>query len=300
LKEKPSSQPLGADALLVLITAVWGITFVTVKDALDSADTFTFLALRFGTGAVAAFLVARGQVLRRSFVRSGAILSALLFIGFALQTQGLALTTPSRSAFITGLSVVLVPVVSFALFRRRPRLPSLVGIGFAVAGLYLLTGVASADGSQALRGDFLTLGCAVAYAFHISLTERFAPQQGAVALVAIQLAGVSLLSGLAIPLVPHHVTWTPGFVGAFVFCGVVASAGAITVQTWAQARTSAVRAALIFSLEPVFAAAYSVLVGRERLGLREIAGGALIVLGILVAEAGAVLLGRFRRADAPS
>jgi drug/metabolite transporter (DMT)-like permease len=291
-------RPLFADALLVLITAVWGLTFVTVHDALAHSDAFTWLALRFGIGAVAAALVAGRALLNSSTAKAGAALSFFLFTGFVLQTKGLALTTPSRSAFITGMSVVLVPGVTLLLFRRRPRIASLVGVAFAAAGLYLLTGFGpERNAPGVLAGDLLTVGCAVAYAFHITLTERFAAAHPAMALVAVQLGLVSLLSAACLPFFPHHVEWSPGFIAAVVFCGVVASALALGVQTWAQARTTAVRAALIFSLEPVFAAAYSMAMGRERLGLREVWGGALIVFGIIVAETGAVLWGRWRRAQ---
>jgi drug/metabolite transporter (DMT)-like permease len=293
-----AERPLFADALLVLITAVWGLTFVTVQDALAHADAFSWLALRFGVGAVAAAVVARGALRNAATAKAGAVLSCFLFTGFVLQTKGLALTTPSRSAFITGMSVVLVPGVTLLLFRRRPRVASLVGVAFAAVGLYLLAGVGLGHGAPGvLAGDLLTVGCAVAYAFHITLTERFASAHPAMALVAVQLALVSLMSAVCVPFLPHHVEWTPGFIAAFLFCGVVASAVALGVQTWAQARTTAVRAALLFSLEPVFAAAYSVAMGRERLGLREVWGGALIVLGIIVAETGAALWTRWRRAQ---
>jgi drug/metabolite transporter (DMT)-like permease len=292
-------RPLFADALLVLITGVWGLTFVTIHDALAHADAFSWLALRFAVGAAVAAAVARRRLLDRSTARGGAVLAVFLFTGFVLQTKGLALTTPSRSAFITGMSVVLVPGVSFVLFRRPPKVSSLVGVAFAAAGLYLLTGFGRTELSPAvLAGDLFTGGCAVAFAVHISLTERYASNHPAMALVAIQLALVSVASAACIPFVPHHVEWTPGFIAAFLFCGVVASALALGVQTWAQARTTAVRAALVFSLEPVFAAAYSVARGREVLGVRELWGGALIVFGIIVAEAGAVFVTRWRRAEA--
>ena len=280
------------DALLIFITALWGLTFVTVQDALAQADTFSFLALRFGCGAAAAALLAGPKLRERKTLTSGLLLSVFMFVGFLLQTLGLERTSASRSAFITGLSVVLVPVVSWVLFRKRPRATSLVGIAFAAFGLYVLTGQAAAGSSGALSGDLLTLGCAVSYAFHITLTERLAPKEGTMALVTVQLASVSLLSAACLPFTHPHVAWTPSFIGAFLFCGVAASAGAIGVQTWAQARISAVRAGLIFSLEPVFASAYSVYVGREVLGANAVVGGSLIILGIVVSEAGAAWLGR--------
>jgi drug/metabolite transporter (DMT)-like permease len=286
---------LKGDVVLLLITAFWGLTFVTVKDALGDADPFSFLALRFGVGAVAATAIAGRQLLVPANVRAGLVLSGFLFLGYALQTWGLDLTTPSRSAFITGLAVVLVPFVSTVLFRRWPKVPSMVGVALAVVGLWLLTGGAVPGVASTRTGDLLTFGCAVSYAFHISLTEKMAPGRSATAMVAVQLWVVALASAACLPFVQVRVVWTTGLVGAVLFCGLFASALAISVQMWAQARTTAVRAALIYSLEPVFAVGYSVLAGRERLGSRELAGGTIIVAGVLVAEVGAALLERWRR-----
>lgn len=289
---------LQAEGGLVFLTLLWGVSFVVVKDALSHGDPFSFVALRFAVGAAVLSVLAGRQVLAPSHLRRGAVLGLFLFAGFALQTVGLTDTTPSRSAFITGLSVLLVPLVMLAVFRRVPRVSSLVGVVLSATGLYYLTG---ADlGTQGLsRGDWLTLGCAVAYAFHLAFTDRFAPKEGVQALVAVQLWVVSLLSTLCLPFAGVRVQWTPAFLGAVVFCGVFASALAFSVQTWAQARTSAVRTAIIYSLEPVFAGAFSVVMGYERLGVREWAGGVLIVLGVLVAEVGSALWDRWRARAAP-
>lgn len=295
--EKERRGRLQADGALLLITAFWGVTFVVVKDALAHADPFSFLALRFTTGALLLTLAVRRQVLQPQALRAGALLGLFLFLGFALQTVGLTSTSASRSAFITGLSVVGVPFVTLVFFRRAPRLPSLLGVVLAVVGLWALTRPdADGGGGGFSTGDLLTLGCALAYAFHIAFTERLAPQTGVMGMVAVQLWTVALLSAVCVPLQPGgpRVDWNGGFAAALLFTGVFASAVAISVQTWGQARTSAVRAALIYSLEPVFAAAYSVLLGYEALGVREALGGGLIVLGVLVAELGAHLLDRFR------
>lgn len=286
--EAPPSTRLRADLVLVLITALWGATFVVVKDALAQADPFTFVALRFAVGGAVATALAGRALLHPGIVRYGLFLGGFLFLGFVLQTAGLLHTTESRSAFITGLSVILVPLVSVAVLRRRPHPPSLVGVGIALVGLYVLTGglTAGAGRQDVLLGDLLTLGCAICFALHISFTEKFAPRVPALALVAVQLWTVSALAALCIPFTATRLDWHGGFIPALLFCGVFASALAIALQTWAQARTSAVRAALIFSLEPVFAASASVALGRERLGPRELLGGSLTVLAILVAEVG--------------
>jgi drug/metabolite transporter (DMT)-like permease len=281
--------------VLLGLTALWGLTFVTVKDALALADTFTFLALRFGVGAVVALTLARRQLRVPGVARTGAFLGLFLFSGFALQTAGLETTTPSRSAFITGLCVLLVPFVSWGLSGRRPPVPALLGVALAAVGLQALTG--ATFGGAFPIGDVLTFFCAIAYAFHVSLTERLARGLPAVAMVGVQLAVVSLLSVAALPFVSRRLESGPALWGGVLATGVFASALAISLQTWAQARTTAVRASLIFSLEPVFAAAYSAAVGREQLGRPELVGGGLIVGGVLVAELGAAL--QNRRAIAP-
>jgi len=284
---------LKADGALALMTAFWGTTFVVVKGALGHGDPFSFLALRFGLGALALTAVARREVLVPHTLRRGAVLGVFLFLGFVLQTVGLVSTTPSRSAFITGLYVVFVPVLGLLLFRRAPRVSSWVGVVLAAVGLRYLTGAELAGQGLSL-GDWLTLGCALAYAFHILLTDRYAPKSGVVALVAVQLWVVAVLSTLCLPFTGARVEWTPSFLGAVAFCGLVASALALCVQTWAQTRTSAVRVALICSMEPVYAGVYSVALGYETLGVREWVGGGLIVLGVLVAELGGHLWERLR------
>ena len=294
-----AGEKLRADGVLLFITAVWGGTFVVVKDALGHADPFTFLAVRFALGGTVAAAIAGRAMLRPDVLRAGAILGAFLFAGYGFQTAGLVFTTESRSAFITGLAVVLVPFVSFAVNRRVPKPPSLVGVGLALVGLYVLTGglsSASAAGAdsrgEVIVGDLLTLGCALTFAVHIALTERFAPKLPAMALVAVQLWCVCLLSLLVLPVTGARVSWTSELLYAAAFTGVFASAMAIGLQTWAQARTTAVRAALIFSLEPVMAAALSYGLGREEPAARELTGGALLISAVLIAEVGNALWAR--------
>lgn len=284
------SEKLKADGVLLAMTAVWGLTFVTVKDALADADPFTWLALRFLIGAGALTLIARRSA-GKVDLKAGLVLGVLLWLGFTLQTVGLQYSTPSRSAFITGMFVVLTPLASTVIFRRLPRPPSLAGVALAFAGTYWLTGAGTdaAPDRRALWGDLLTFGCALAYAVHLSLTEKYAKGSAAAPLVAAQLWVVCGLSALAIPFGARHLDPTPGLVVALVFTGVLASAVGFTAQTWAQARTTAVRAALVIATEPLFATAYSVIGGRETLGAREVAGGALILLGVLVAEVGGLI-----------
>ncbi len=286
-----AGNPLVADGALLAITVLWGVTFVTVKDAMALADPVSFVAMRFALGAAATALIARRALISSALWRTGLFLSVFLFLGFIFQTWGLKHTTPSRSAFITGLSMVMVPFVSWWLSKRRPPAVAMLGTGIAVAGLFILTN-AGTDGSGLNLGDGLTVLCTFAYAMHIALTEKLGGAHPPIALVTAQLTGVALLALLCLPFVDISVSPTRDLWVAVAITGVLATAVAISIYTWAQARTSAVKAALLFSLEPVFAAVYSASTGREVLGQREYVGGTLIIAGVLVAEVGGALLRR--------
>lgn len=283
-----------ADGALVLLCVFWGATFVVVKDALSFADPFTFLTLRFAVGAAVLAPLAGRRMFEPGTLKKGLLLAVLLFLSFALQTVGLTDTTPSRAAFLTGLNVLFVPLLSVVVLRRLPRWGTMVGVVLAAVGLYALTRPSEELARSGVLGglslgDWLSVGCAMTYAGHILLTERFASRDGVRGLVAVQLAGVALLSALCLPFVERKLEWAPPLWGAVLVCGVFASAVAIGVQTWGQARTTAVRAALIFALEPVFASVSSVAMGREVLGAREWGGGALILVGVLFSELGPVV-----------
>ena len=276
-----------ADAVLLFVTVIWGITFVVVKGALGHADPLTFLALRFSVAAIAAVLIARRGLLDAALWRSATVLALCVGAGYQMQTWGLVWTSPSRSAFLTGLCVVLVPFLSVVLFKRRLVVPAVVGAAIAVFGLYLLTGAGSAAGT--LTGDLLTVGCAVAFAFHIALTERYAARHPAFALVAAQLVLCAGMFCLVAPFGERRIEAGPGLWIAVAVTGVVATTVGIGLQTWAQARTTAVRAALIYALEPVFAVGYSTLSTGETLSSRELLGGGLIIAGVVVGEVGAAI-----------
>lgn len=284
-----------ADAVLLGLAIFWSVTFVLVKDALELSDPFTFLTLRFALGGAVALVLAGRRLRTPGLWGPGVLLGAFLALGFVLQTWGLVFTTPARSAFLTGLNVLVVPLLSVLILRRWPGWTSLLGVVLAVAGLYALTSTsAPADAPFQPLGDALSLGCAVAYAGHLALTEKLAPGRPAAALVAIELCTVAAVCALCLPFVERRLAPTPGYWATVAFCGVFASAAAISLGTWAQARTTAVRAALIYSLEPVFAALLSVSLGRERLGLAGVAGGALIVLGVVTSELGPLAWQRLR------
>ena len=272
--------------VLLAVTAVWGVTFVQVKDAVAVYPLFAFLALRFAIAAATLAPTAVGRV--RGGVRPGIALGLLLAAGYALQTAGLERTTVSATGFVTGLYVVLTPLLALALFRIRVGAAAWGGVALATLGLALLSGVSAGEPA----GDLLVLGGAAAFALQIVLMERWAPRYDVVGLTQVEmlaacaafLAAALLLRDLS---VPHG--WTVW--GALLVTGIFASALAFLVQTWAQRRTSATRVAVVFAMEPVFAGLFGYLLAGDRLGWTGWAGCAVILLAIAVAEptAGRVL-----------
>lgn len=286
----PRTDPR-ADLALLAITALWGATFITVKSALSYASPMVFLVLRFLLGSTVAAALARGELRDAKVWRRGSALGVLLFGGYALQTLGLEHTSPSRSAFLTGLTVVFVPFAAQLVAWLPPRTAAprvgastALSVALAAAGLWWLTGMEAS--SAVSRGDALTVGCAVMYALHVAATSRFGQHVHPVALVSVQLLVTAGLAAGSLPFVDLHLEPTMALWGAVLLTGLLASALAISVQVWAQARTPAVRAAVIYSLEPVFAVAYGVALGEGWPGGQELLGGALVVGAVLVAELG--------------
>jgi drug/metabolite transporter (DMT)-like permease len=268
---------------LVLVTAIWGVTFVQVKDAVEIYPLFAFLAVRFAiaSASLAPFALGRMRSLDRRGLVAGAGLGGLLALGYALQTAGLARTTVSSTGFITGLCVVLTPVTALVLFRDRIARAAWLGVGLATAGLAMLSGI---EAGSAL-GDALVLAGAAVWALQIVLLERVASDYDPVALTFVEMVAACLgFTAIALALgdlsVPHG--WTVW--GALIVTGVFASAFAFLVQTWAQRHLSATRTALVFALEPVFAGLAGYLLAGDRLGALGWAGCAVILAGIVVSE----------------
>ncbi len=287
-------------ALLVLVTAVWGITFVQIKDALELYPLFAFLAVRFAIAVAVLAVPAARRV--RSLGRDGAVagllLGGLLAAGYALQTAGLERTTVSAAGFVTGMYVVFTPLFGYVLFRIRAPRAVWLGVALAVLGLAMLSGVSA--GSTA--GDLLVLAGAALYALQIALMERFAPRYDPLAFTTAEMAaafvGFAVIAVAAGQVeVPHGATvWA-----ALLVTGVFASAIAFLVQAWAQQRTSATQTALVFSLEPVWAGIFGFALAGDRLGAIGWAGCAVILAGIAVSEpAAARTLARLVRVRRPA
>jgi drug/metabolite transporter (DMT)-like permease len=294
------SRTLKAHILLVFVTLIWGTTFVIVKQAIVFASPLLFNAVRMllATGFLA--VIYRNHLSRMTgpALRAGVLVGFFLFLGYAFQTTGLRLTTPSKSAFLTGISTVLVPLMLVAIWRAHINPWRAAGILTAFAGLFFMTIPAGrsaiADFANVNLGDVLTIFCALSFTFHIIFlghaTQRFPFEQIAV----LQVGTAALLTAIAAPLLEHpHFQPSSTLIIALIVTAMFGTALAFTVQAWAQQFTPATHAALIFTLEPVFAWITSFVVLKERLGVRAGAGALLILTGVLVSE----LLGSVSRPE---
>jgi drug/metabolite transporter (DMT)-like permease len=247
---------------------------------------------------LAVFYRKKITVLTRPALIAGILVGIFLYAGYAFQTSGLKLTTPSKSAFLTGTSSVLVPLLLVAIWRTRIHPWRVAGIVLALMGLFLMavpgSGAGLADFAKVNLGDLLTIGCAFCFAFHIIFvghaSQRFPFEQVAV----LQVGTAAVLMTVSAPMLEHpHFHPTPTVIAAILITGILCTAVAFSVQSWAQQFTPATHTALIFTTEPVFAWLTSFIYLHERLGFRAGAGALLILGGVLVSE----LLGHVEKPD---
>lgn len=274
------------DLSLIGVALIWGTTFVLVKQALADVSTLLFLTIRFALASAALALIFhkrfRGPNLSHS-LRAGLLAGACLFTGYVLQTFGLKYTTASKTGFITGLYIPLVPLFGSLVYKKAPRLAEILGVLAAFTGMALMT--VQRDLLEINSGDLLVAGCAVAYAFHILVLGKFAGSADTGVLTVTQIAtGMLIGSATCWWAEPPHIKWSTAVWVALGVTSLLATALAFSVQTWAQQYSSPTRTALIFSMEPVFAWATSYLVAGEVLSRRGTVGAALILAGILLVE----------------
>ncbi|MCU1256001.1 MAG: putative 10 drug/metabolite exporter, family, superfamily [Candidatus Angelobacter sp.] len=283
-----------------MIAFIWGSTFVLVKEALNDASPLVLNSARMVVAAVllAIFYRKKIAVLTKPALIAGVVVGIFLYLGYAFQTSGLKLTTPSKSAFLTGTSSVLVPLVLVAIWHVRIHLWRVAGIVLALIGLFLMTvpggGTGLADFAKVNLGDLLTVGCAICFTFHVIFvgraSQRFPFEQVAV----LQVGTAAILMTVSTPLLEHpYFRPTATVIAAVLITGILCTAVAFSVQSWAQQFTPATHTALIFTTEPVFAWLTSFIYLHERLGLRAGAGALLILGGVLVSE----LLGHVEKPD---
>lgn len=288
--------------LMLFVVAVWGATFVVVKDALADASPAAFnlarMVLASAVLAVGYHRYLRG--LRWWHVGAGAVVGFCLAMGYQFQTLGLVWTTPSKSAFITGMVVVLVPLFSIIPGLRppgaqMPRWNAFLGAALAFVGIALLTapGMPGASGlaavvpdlSQINRGDIITFGCAVGFALHCIALGHLSPRIDFQRLATLQVGWCAVFMAITLPIMGHPwLHWSPRLDVALLITAVLATAAALSIQSWAQSILPSTHTALILTLEPMFAWITSYLVLGERLGLRPATGACLILCGIALTE----------------
>jgi len=271
------SPEFKAISALVLASFLFGATFVVVKSAIELIGPISFVAWRFvfGASVLLAITLPRG----RSIWRDGSIAGGALFAGYALQTGGLATTSATNSALITGLFVVLTPFLAAAFHRYRPSPWSVGAAVLAFLGLFLVTG---AEGLRLGAGDLLTLGCAFAFAVHVVALSIFAPRHPVIPFTAVQLTIVAIGS---IPLAalldgfawPAREVWP-----AILITGLVVSVGAYVLQAWAQNVVGASTTAVVLAAEPAFGVATAWVVLGDRLDLAGWMGAGMILIAIVV------------------
>lgn len=290
-----SGKVLQADLAMVGATAIWGATFVVVKGALQFASPLAFNAVRMGVAAVVLALIFRRYLfaIDRRVLQAGVLLGVLMGAGFAFQTTGLAYTSPSKSAFLTGLSVILVPFFVAAFLRRRVGWNSFAGAGLALVGLYLLAFAGAADAVQGRwwaapnRGDVLTIACAFAFALHVVALGEYSTRFGFQQLAILQVAFCGLFSALVAPWVePIHLQPTTVLIVALLISSLLSTVVAFTTQAWAQQFTPATHVAVVLALEPVFGWLSSLIFLHQGLRGRELVGSGLILAAILITELG--------------
>ncbi len=296
---------LAADAALVTTTLIWGSTFIVAKDILTHWPPVTYLACRFALAALVLCALFGREVVRaaRDVWRAGIVLGLLVGGGFALQGAGQVYTTASKSAFVTSLTTPLVPLIAYALLRARPNLENMLGVILASLGGMLIL---LPQGAGAINeGDLLTLSATALFAAHITLMSRYARRYDVRQLTVLQIATAAVLfllvwasahlgaafvgAGIlpqflmreSVPLV-----WSATIGWQLIYLALVGTLAAFLLWTWGQARVSATHAAIIFSLEPVFATAFAVAVrgAGEWMGGRGYAGAALVFAGIITSE----------------
>jgi drug/metabolite transporter (DMT)-like permease len=300
-----------ADVSLLFVAFVWGATFVLVQNAISFLEPFSFNGVRF---LIASFLLGGWLLLferkqlrffNQKMLLSGILLGVLLFIGYAFQTVGLLYTSSSKAGFITGLNVVMVPMFAMLLLKQRPGINAVIGVFIATCGLYLLT---MTDTAKLNIGDGFVFICAIGFALHIIFTGKFSNQYPSLLLTVVQISTVAILSSIFAfgfenwqKIFQPDVVFSKNVLAALMITSVFATALAFFAQTNFQKFTTPTRVALIFAMEPVFAAATAFIWAEERLTYTAIIGCILIFLGMVFAELPVRkdgFLGMFKRKNA--
>lgn len=283
------AKKLKADLALLFITFIWGSTFIIVKEGIKEIPPYTFMFIRFciGTAFLCLFFPQKLKLIGGRTILYGSLIGIAVFIGYAFQTIGLQYTTASKSAFITGLSVVLVPVLAIFSTGKKPTKQAVAGTVIAFIGLIMLTWN-GASITEINKGDLYTLIAALGFSFSIILIDAFAVKADSTALAIIQTVVVAALNLIFMlwrePVISAADLMTPTVWTALLITGILATGLATYIQNRVQTFTSPTHTALIFACEPVFGALFAFIIAGEKLGWLASAGCMLILLGTLAAE----------------
>ncbi|MES1045154.1 EamA family transporter [Bacillus obstructivus] len=282
-----------AEILLLFVAFIWGATFVIVQNAIDILPPLLFNAIRFMIAGIIILIIylirrKKNKIPQKNAFIAGVVLGSCLFIGYSLQTIGLLYTTPSKAGFITGLSVVMVPLLAFFILKSRPSPTAILGSIAATIGLYLL---AVKNTSPFSIGDFYVLLCTFGFAFHIIFTDRLAKKLPVLLLTTIQLFTVAFLCLISAFIFENwEIILNPelynssSLLFALFITAILGTSIAFFIQTYSQKATSPTRVAIILAMEPVFAAITSFLWINERLSIGAVIGCILILFGMIIAE----------------
>jgi drug/metabolite transporter (DMT)-like permease len=273
-----------AELALLATTFIWGSTFALVKIAMGSISPVLFVAIRFVVATVVLLLFFARRIfpIPASAVFKGGVLSLFLFLGFVAQNIGLTITTASKSAFITGMMVIFVPLLQYIVERRLPKVGNIVGVVVVAMGLWFLT---TPEGAGLNAGDALTLVCSLLFAVYIVYLDVISREMTVLQLLFLQMAWTAGFAVVATPVfeTPKFI-WSWEAAGALLYLTAFATLLSTYVQTRFQKDTTPTRAVVIFSVEPVIAALVAAILLGERLGALGMLGGALIISGVLVSE----------------
>jgi drug/metabolite transporter (DMT)-like permease len=293
----PPGEALRADLVLVVVTAIWGSTFIVNRLAIETAPPLVFVLTRFALAAAVLYLIARGRPRTPNLVRDSAAVGLLLAAGIGFQVVGQLFTTASKAAFVTGLSVPLTPVAGYLMTKKKPSRENLTGLVIAAAGFLFLTW--PKDAAAGLNtGDLLILVTAVSYAVLIVIVSETAATHdvrwysfGQIVFAAIGVGAARLAlapfvhgKGTFLAAEARPLVFDRTIVLSILWMALVATVVTFLAQTWAQARMPATHAAIMFALEPVFTALFAALFLGERMSRRDWGGAALVLAGILVSE----------------
>ncbi len=275
-----------AEIYLLGIVIIWGATFAIIKDVLDQIMPFTFLAYRFLLAVLILSVIFWKKIkdIDKIILKKGFLIGIFLFLGYAFQTVGLKYTTATKAGFITGLSVVLVPIISYFFIKEKVNRNSVIGVIFATIGLCLLNQNSSFSFNL---GDFLVLLCAVSFAMHIISVGLYTKKMNCVLLVIVQLTTVFILSLLMVLFFERldiHLSYTSNVWWPIILTGVFATALAFYMQNRFQRYSTATKTAILFSGEPIFSAIFAYLLLGEKVGLIAWIGGLLIIFGMIICQ----------------